>query len=53
MKYSYFKKIYLTHRWDHKGTTTPGLSRPKSNGTERVLHIPQTSITRLSVLDTV
>ena len=26
------------------GAVTPGQSKPRSNGTERVLHIPQSSI---------
>ena len=30
--------MYLTHRWDSKGTTTSSLSGPESNGNEGVLH---------------
>ena len=32
-------------------TTTPGQSRPGSNGKEEVLHIPQSSRTRASLSD--
>ena len=36
------KQFYLTRRWEPNSTTTPGQSRPESNGNEEVIHIPQT-----------
>ena len=33
------------------GITTPGQSRPGSNGNEEVLHIPQNSKARASLFD--
>ena len=46
------KQFYSIHGWDPISvTTTPGQSRPESNGTERVLHIPQSSRTEASLSD--
>ena len=36
------EQFYLTHRWGFNMITTPGRSRPESNGNEEVPHIPQT-----------
>ena len=40
-----------THRWDPKGTTTPGQSEPGSNSNGGVLHIPESSTTGASLSD--
>ena len=37
------EQFSLTHRWDQTGTTNLGSSGPGSNGSERVLHILQSS----------
>ena len=44
------KQFYLTHR-TLSSAITPGQSRPRSNGIERVLHIPQSSRTGASPSD--
>ena len=45
-----FKQIYLIHHI-LTGTITQGQSEPRSNGNEKVLHIPQVSWTGASPFD--
>ena len=47
------RQIFSTYRRNPTGTTTPSQSGPRSNGSERKLHTPQSTITGASPPDTV